>query len=451
MEARLPRAALWAAVLSLAACVPAVGATYQSDNFVVEAASDDIARQVGEEAERFRRELAIQWLGQALPKWSRPCPIVVKVGPNLGAGGATSFMFDHGEVFGWQMNIQGSLERVLDSVLPHEVTHTIFASHFRQPLPRWADEGACTTVEHPSERAKQQRMLIQFLQTGRGIAFSQMFAMRDYPRDVMPLYSQGHSLVTFLLHRGGPDRFMAYVGDGLKSDRWVETTRKHYGFASLAELQNTWLDWVREGSPEPDAPAASLVATEPRSRPEPNLIYRGQNATSGDALASASGGNTNSELASSKATAAGASGAAGSPASTRLAQIDVPAPVEDRSALMRQRMKNAIQKGLTPFRDWRPVPGKAARPEGEAQRVASASSATDPFAATAAERSARSEQANGGEAPSTGAAETQPSPQRRSRQVILEWSRAKDGDGQPGAGDTATAVRDPAERGTLVR
>ena len=55
------------------------------------------------------------------------------------------------EVFGWDMKIQGSEERVLDSVLPHEVTHTIFASHFRQPLPRWADEGACTTVEHVSE------------------------------------------------------------------------------------------------------------------------------------------------------------------------------------------------------------------------------------------------------------------------------------------------------------
>ena len=44
-----------------------------------------------------------------------------------GAGGATSFVFDRGEVFGWKMNIQGSRERILDSVLPHEVTHTIFA------------------------------------------------------------------------------------------------------------------------------------------------------------------------------------------------------------------------------------------------------------------------------------------------------------------------------------
>jgi hypothetical protein len=86
------------------------------------------------------------------------------------------------------MKVQGSRERVLDSVVPHEVTHTVFATHFRQPLPRWADEGACTTVEHRSEIAKQERMLIDFLKTRRGIPFNAMFDMKDYPQDVLPLY-----------------------------------------------------------------------------------------------------------------------------------------------------------------------------------------------------------------------------------------------------------------------
>ena len=77
-------------------------------------------------AEFYRRELAIEWLGEALPRWYRPCPISVKVG-QIGAGGATTFTFEGGEVFGWRMNVQGSLERILDSVIPHEVRHTIFA------------------------------------------------------------------------------------------------------------------------------------------------------------------------------------------------------------------------------------------------------------------------------------------------------------------------------------
>ena len=134
MEARISRATLVALVLC---SLCSLGARYKSANFVVSASTPEIAEQVGVLAEKYRKELAIEWTGAELPRWAEPCPITVKTGPNLGAGGATSFMFDRGEVYGWRMNIQGSLERVLDSVLPHEVTHTIFASHFRQPLPRW--------------------------------------------------------------------------------------------------------------------------------------------------------------------------------------------------------------------------------------------------------------------------------------------------------------------------
>lgn len=244
MEARLVRVAPWIVVALLS-----LGASHRTPNFVVSAPSDRFAREVGEAAEAFRRDLAIHWLGKELPRWSQPCPIMLKVGEHLGAGGATSFVFDRGEVYGWRMTIQGSEERILDSVLPHEVTHTIFASHFRQPLPRWADEGACTTVEHPSERAKQRRMLVEFLQTGRGIPFSQMFQMKEYPPDVMPLYSQGYSLARFLIEQGGPRKYIEYVGEGLEIEDWVAATQRHYGFSNLNALQTTWLDWVRQGSP----------------------------------------------------------------------------------------------------------------------------------------------------------------------------------------------------------
>ena len=180
------------------------------------------------------------------------------------------------------MNIQGSRERLLDSVLPHEVTHTIFATHFGRPLPRWADEGACTTVEHASEKGKQQTMLIDFLMTGRGIAFNQMFAMTEYPPDVLPLYAQGYSLARFLIAQGGRRRFMGYVGDGMQNGDWTQATQKHYGYKNLSELQLTWLDWVRRGCPPYSAPETLVAqqsapveipsAEHPRSPAEPKAL-----------------------------------------------------------------------------------------------------------------------------------------------------------------------------------
>jgi hypothetical protein len=273
MEARL----VCLALISAAAC--SLGASHRTQNFVSTAPTQQLAVEIGEAAEKYRRDLALEWLGAELPPWGSPCPITSQVGPHLGAGGATSFMFDQGRPFGWTMSIQGSRERLLDSVLPHEVTHTIFATHFGRPLPRWADEGACTTVEHASEKSKQQQMLIQFLTTNRGIAFNKMFAMKEYPHDVMPLYSQGYSLVRYLIAQGGKRKFVAYVGDGMRTNNWTAATDKHYGYKSLSELQVTWLEWVRGGSREiqpkdqlasqPAAPVTEIAATPlPRAKSE---------------------------------------------------------------------------------------------------------------------------------------------------------------------------------------
>jgi hypothetical protein len=248
MDARIIRAVVLTAVLA------SLGAGYRTPNFIVEASNEGLAQRVGLAAEKYRRELAVLWVGEEFPDWSEPCPIKVEVAPHLGAGGETSFVFDRGHVFGWKMRVQGSEQRVLDSVLPHEVTHTILATHFRQPLPRWADEGACTTVEHASERNKQQNLLIRFLQTNKGIAFNQMFAMKEYPPDMLPLYAQGYSLARYLIEQGGRRKFIAFVGEGLKRESWTSAIKAHYGYDSLARLQNSWLEWVKQGSPALDVP-----------------------------------------------------------------------------------------------------------------------------------------------------------------------------------------------------
>lgn len=281
MEARYCRVAGVAAVTVLLAIVSPDGqnsqradaAGYKTANFVVSAPTAGLAKEIGDAAEIYRRNLALEWIGEEMPTWTKPCPISAKVAPRLGAGGATSFIFDRGEVFGWKMNIQGSRERVLDSVLPHEITHTIFASYFRQPLPRWADEGACTTVEHRSEIAKQERMLIDFLKTGRGIPFNDMFAMKEYPQDVMPLYSQGHATAQWLIEQRGKKEFMNFLTDGLRDGNWPRAVQAHYSFSDLYAMQNSWLDWVKQGRPQL-TPTAGTPGIQLASNATP--VYRGQ-------------------------------------------------------------------------------------------------------------------------------------------------------------------------------
>jgi hypothetical protein len=279
MEARIFPAAVLLAVAVLLNPRDLLGAGTRTANFVIDAPTPELAEEIGQAAERYRHDLAITWIGSPMPNWTRPCPIHADVAPNLGAGGATSFVFDRGEVFDWDMKIQGSEERILDSVLPHEVTHTIFASYFRRPLPRWADEGACTTVEHVSERNKQQVMLVNFLRTDHGIAFDKLFAMKEYPHDVLPLYSEGYSLARYLIEQSGRQKFLEFVGEGMKNENWPAATQKYYGYSSLQALQDEWLDWVKQGSPTLVAqlhPSGTLAAASRPAASSNGPIYRAQ-------------------------------------------------------------------------------------------------------------------------------------------------------------------------------
>jgi hypothetical protein len=236
---------------------------HETANFVVTAADRGIAEQVARAAEYYRRELAVYWLGKPMPTWSRPCRVSVNVGA-LGAGGQTTFQFVNGEVLNWRMSVQGSLERILDSVIPHEVNHTIFACHFRRPLPRWADEGAATLFEHESEKSKQLYLLNQVIRDrGRHFSLGELLSMKDYPEDpqrMLTLYAQGFTLVDFLVQQKGRKVYLELLG-AAEERGWEEAIRAHFDHEGIAALERNWRGWVLAGRPRLLPGDGSLLAS----------------------------------------------------------------------------------------------------------------------------------------------------------------------------------------------
>ncbi|QEG39820.1 hypothetical protein [Roseimaritima ulvae] len=221
-------------------------ASVRTQNFIISAPNPQLAQAVGKAAEKYRSELADYWLGYELSPWQSPCPIRVVSGPQLAAQGVTHY--DIQPVRNFRMEVVGTPERILDSVLPHEVTHTILATHFGRPLPRWADEGVCTIVEHEAEKSKHEAHLRNFLRTERGIAMNKLFLLREYPDDIHPMYAQGYSVCRFLIEQQGPRTFIQFLEKYIERPSWTDTVREHYGYDSLAELQHYWLKWVSDGS-----------------------------------------------------------------------------------------------------------------------------------------------------------------------------------------------------------
>ena len=173
------------------------------------------------------------------------------------------------------MTIQGSVERIFDSVLPHEITHMIYASHFRRPLPRWADEGGATSVEHPSEKQKHRAMLVEFLRTGRGIAFNQMFAMTDYPaRRRCRSTPRPTPFPSTSFSRAGGGSIVEFMDEGMRDGQWADgrgpslrhrgpgDAAKHVGELGGAGLPRTAARSQRRGR----------RGVPRQARPEPNLV-----------------------------------------------------------------------------------------------------------------------------------------------------------------------------------
>lgn len=254
-----------AASLALLLAPLLCGAAHRTANFAVEAPTADAARRVAEHAEVCRKHVALAWLGRELPAWPRPCPIKVTLTAGE-AGGLTSFGFGQGRVTDQRITVEGRLDRILASALPHEVTHTIFAAYFGGPMPRWADEGASLLSEDAREKRRHDQITLDLLARRGNFPLGRLFAMDEYPKDLMGFYGQGYSISRFLVEMGGRPRFLAFVRDGSRTG-WDGAARAHYGLAGVREVDRAWRSWHKvtaENHARPNTNGPMLVQARAR-------------------------------------------------------------------------------------------------------------------------------------------------------------------------------------------
>lgn len=224
--------------------VASMGAEYRTQNFVVSAANQQIAEQVGKWAEYYRREKATLWLGKEMPTWPAPCPLRVNVSMD-GPSGETEFTFGMNGVSSQRMTIRGPLDRLIYSVLPHEVTHTVFAYHFKSPVPRWADEGGSVLSEDNPERERHDKLVRSILNRNQQIPMRTLLALKEYPPQVMCLYAQGFSMSDYLVKRSNRQHFLNFVSHGMYYG-WDHAVKSHFGHNSVEELEQAWLKHLRD-------------------------------------------------------------------------------------------------------------------------------------------------------------------------------------------------------------
>jgi hypothetical protein len=144
------------------------------------------------------------------------------------------------------MHVEGSLERILDNVVPHEVAHTVVAHYFRRPVPRWADEGIAVLSEGVREQTRHDRLLQAMLKTaGRTFPLKRLFSLTEFPSDRLVLYTQGQSVASFLVEAKDRKTFLAFVKQGM-GDGWDKACQAHYNYETTVELEQAWLEHTKE-------------------------------------------------------------------------------------------------------------------------------------------------------------------------------------------------------------
>lgn len=198
-------------------------------------------------AERLRDDLSYTWFGERMPEWPEPC--IVQVDNSPAERGSTTYKMNRGVPTQMLMSISGPPYRIMDSILPHEILHTVFASHLGV-IPRWANEGACSNIE-----ALDSRNELRHNGFRRVMPLATLFRLDEYPRDMTQFYAQSDVICDFLLEHGGKRNFTAWLQAGTESKSQTgrpEFTRvlfQHYGYANDTDLEAAWLDWVRAGAP----------------------------------------------------------------------------------------------------------------------------------------------------------------------------------------------------------
>lgn len=237
----------FAETLFVLGALVSLGATRHTENFTVHASNERVADGAATLAEEYRETLANEWFGGELASWTTRCVVTIDHDADRPSG-RTTFSLKKGRLSDLKIVVRGSLDDVLYAVLPHEITHAVFATHFGNSLPRWADEGAAILAEGEPQQWRQRMMAADLLSSRRELSLPVLMGMREYPKNddgMTAVYVQGFSLVEFLVHEKGKPQFIVFLNDANRHG-WDRAVKTSYGDKSIGDLEKRWKIWAGE-------------------------------------------------------------------------------------------------------------------------------------------------------------------------------------------------------------
>ena len=228
--------------------VASAGALESSDNFIVLVADDTepgFAQQVLDRAEEYRQDIAIEWLGEALPPSVGRAIVNVKLAMETDKG--LTWAIDDPRRTHHAVYLTTSSENALGKTLQHEMAHVVFATQFPYPnrLPPWLEEGIASRYDDDERQGTRDQILGWTARTGNWPDLLRVLESSTISTNDQLSYAVASSLVDYLLTQGEKENLFRFAVSGQRIG-WDRALNRNYAFENVDQLRSAWQDWVSQ-------------------------------------------------------------------------------------------------------------------------------------------------------------------------------------------------------------
>jgi hypothetical protein len=241
----------------LASAAGFAAGTARSENFTVIAPTAELAEAVSAQAEVFRKQAALDWLGKELPDGVSRTVISVSVSADRDDG--LTWPRDRPEQKFHQVWLTTSKQHAIGTTLQHEVLHTVLAT-FAAPdfLVPWANEGIASQVDDAARKQSRAQIAARWASTGRWPQLQALLTTARITHDDAETYAAAASFTQFLASHGGKSLVLDFAKSGRHGD-WDQAARDCYRARDVADLQARWQTWIRETTTQSAARTAAAA------------------------------------------------------------------------------------------------------------------------------------------------------------------------------------------------
>lgn len=227
----------------------AAGASEYRSEYVIVRGPE--AARIGRQCDAIVRSLETRY---GKPRYWRAFPVTYAPGRGGAVAGYTSYSSPNVE----EVAIFQTFESSVGGTLDHELTHAFFFYYFESNFDLFLNEGLAQNSEYAS-RPRLRAQVYTRGASGEFLPLASLYGLNRYDPGAL-IYTQGFSVVDFLIARGGSRWFAAFV-DELTNERRDITNalERFYGYRSLDELERAWLEYVCAGQ---DRKRVGAVGTE---------------------------------------------------------------------------------------------------------------------------------------------------------------------------------------------